>query len=119
MKNIKKIAKEILSKNIVALEGYNYNKLTIIADEIQKDVVRGFERVDKGLKAIKEIETELKREKAVGAELDADFERLRKNKFEEQIRKVEDISRSYPKDQENLKNMVDQLRNSIYTIAGK
>ena len=58
-------------------------------------------------------------EDAVKAELNADFERLRKDNFDEQLRKVEDISRDYQQDQENLKNMVDQLRDSIYTIAGK
>jgi len=114
MKNVKKIAKEIY-----ALEGYNYNPLTVLADEIKRDVVRGFERLVKGLEAIKEIEIILNREDAVKAELNADFERLRKDDFDEQIRKVEDITRGYSQDQENLKNMADQLRDSIYTIAGK
>ncbi len=114
MKNIKKIAKEIY-----ALEGYNYNPLTVLADEIEKDVVRGFERVAKGLKAIDEIKVILDRKPDVKAELDADFKRLNKDELEEQIRKVKDISREYDIDSKNLGNMVEQLRDSIYTIAGK
>jgi len=114
MENIKKIAKEIY-----ALEGYNYNPLTVLTDEVLRDITRGFDRVIKGLEAIDDIKKILDRDPDIKAELDADFKRLRKDEFEEQIRKVKEISKEYDIDTKNLGNMVQQLRDSIYTIAGK
>ena len=112
MKNIKKIAKEILS-----LKGYNYGPLKIMGDDIQDNVIRGFQRLLQGIDAIDEVKIILDREKAVKAELDADFKRLRKKDFETQLRNIKIISRNYLTDATNLKNAVDQLRNSIYTIS--
>jgi len=114
MKNIKKIAKEIL-----ALEGFNYGPLTILGDDIKTDIIRGFDRVAKGLKAIDELKVILDRAPDVKAELNADFKRLRKDEFDEQLRKVKQIAREYDVDSKNLGDMVTQLRDSIYTIAGK